>query len=158
MSNNTKANETIHADRLSALTGLSDRRHRQLAKEGFFPAPVRGHYQTDATLSGLFRYYREARSADKEKRAQIDFEKHRKLKIDNDRKDGLLVLKGAVIKCFQEHCAESRPLRHQKLEREYPAAVACMEVPQARLYGVKLADELDAIDFRLAEKLEALGL
>src|SRR5256885_3244989 len=31
---------TISADRLCSLTGLTDRRHRQLAKEGYFPPPM----------------------------------------------------------------------------------------------------------------------
>jgi hypothetical protein len=53
-------NETIDAEKLCALTGLTDRRHRQLAKEGYFPTPVRGLYQLTATIAGMFRYYRES--------------------------------------------------------------------------------------------------
>jgi hypothetical protein len=51
--------QTIEADKLCHLTGLTDRRHRQLAKEGYFPPPLRGKYQLIRTLQGLFRYYRE---------------------------------------------------------------------------------------------------
>ena len=63
MSTSPKSNDQssrIGAEQLAALTGLTDRRHRQIAKAGFFPPPVRGTYETAATLRGLFRYYRES--------------------------------------------------------------------------------------------------
>src|SRR3954470_22620600 len=50
---------TISSEKLCALTGLSDRRHRQLAKEGFFPPPNRGKYQAWPAITGLFKYHRE---------------------------------------------------------------------------------------------------
>ena len=53
-----KPNE-IRADALCSLTGLSDRRHRQLAARGFFPPPIRSVYQRNETLAGLFRYFKE---------------------------------------------------------------------------------------------------
>lgn len=49
----------ISAEKLRALTGLTDKVHRGLAARGFFPAPVRGQYQAAQTLVGMFRYYRE---------------------------------------------------------------------------------------------------
>ena len=51
--------DTIHADKLCALTGLTDRRHRQLAKAGYFPPPSMSEYQLAPTIKGMFRYYRE---------------------------------------------------------------------------------------------------
>lgn len=51
--------DTIHADKLCALTGLTDRRHRQLAKAGYFPPPVMSEYQLAPTIKGMFQYYRE---------------------------------------------------------------------------------------------------
>lgn len=50
---------TLTGEQLEALTGLTDRRFRQLAKLGYFPSPVRGQYQQVATIRGLFKYYRE---------------------------------------------------------------------------------------------------
>lgn len=44
---------------LCALTGLTDRRHRQLAEQGYFPAPIRGHYRRRETVAGLFKYFQE---------------------------------------------------------------------------------------------------
>lgn len=58
---------SISGDKLCALTGLTDRRHRQLAKDGFFPAPNLGEYQLTPTIQGLFRYYREQRERSKGK-------------------------------------------------------------------------------------------
>jgi len=49
----------IHADKLCELTGLTDMRHRQLAKAGYFPNPIRAEYELTRTIQGLFRYYRE---------------------------------------------------------------------------------------------------
>lgn len=50
---------TISGSQLEILTGLTDRRLRQLAKAGYFPPPVKGQYQQTVTIRGLFKYYRE---------------------------------------------------------------------------------------------------
>jgi phage terminase Nu1 subunit (DNA packaging protein) len=50
---------TLSADQMEALTGLTERRLRQLAKAGYFPPPVRAQYQQAPTIRGLFKYYRE---------------------------------------------------------------------------------------------------
>ena len=42
--------ETITAEKLCLLTGLTDRRHRQISKEGFFPPPIRSLYPPAPTL------------------------------------------------------------------------------------------------------------
>ena len=52
--------QSIGADRLCGLSGLTDRRHRQFAAQGFFPPPVAGEYQLNATIAGLFKYFRTA--------------------------------------------------------------------------------------------------
>jgi hypothetical protein len=62
--------QTIDAGALSALSGLTDRRHRQLAKSGFFPPPANGQYELNATIRGLFRYYRESSQKQDELRVQ----------------------------------------------------------------------------------------
>jgi hypothetical protein len=49
----------ISARDLCELTGLSDRRHRQLAEKGYFPPPIRGEYQRAETIEGLFKHFRE---------------------------------------------------------------------------------------------------
>ena len=50
---------SFSAEQMEGLTGLTERRLRQLAKLGYFPPPERGKYQQVATIRGLFKYYRE---------------------------------------------------------------------------------------------------
>ena len=50
--------EKISAAELEELTGLTDRRHRQLAAQGHFPKPRDGAYETAATIKGMFAYFR----------------------------------------------------------------------------------------------------
>src|SRR5438128_497088 len=50
---------TISAEQLCSYTGLTDRRHRQLATAGFFRPPILGRYQAGKTLLGVIRYQRE---------------------------------------------------------------------------------------------------
>lgn len=49
---------TISGDDLCKLSGLTDRRHRQLADQGLFPAPVLGRYELAPTIRGLLSHYR----------------------------------------------------------------------------------------------------
>lgn len=49
----------LRADELSDITGLTDRRIRQIAAEGYFRPPVESMYETVHTLSGFIRYQRE---------------------------------------------------------------------------------------------------
>src|SRR4051812_24232522 len=80
MSEESKAG-FVSGDKLHELTGLTDRRHRQLADLGDFPAPVRGQYEFKRTLQGLFRYYQEG-TGDKKK--ETSAEKLRKLTAQAD--------------------------------------------------------------------------
>src|SRR5438876_10743539 len=50
---------TITAEQLCSITGLTDRRHRQLATAGYFPPPILGRYQVGATLLGIIKHQRE---------------------------------------------------------------------------------------------------
>lgn len=70
--------ETRHiaAETLCNLTGLSDRRHRQIAKEGYFSPPLKGQYQFTATIQGLFRHYREL---SQKRNSSTEDEKRKKL-------------------------------------------------------------------------------
>ena len=44
---------------MAKLSGLTDRRLRELAAEGWFPKAKEGSYQLVPTIQGLLRYYRE---------------------------------------------------------------------------------------------------
>tara|TARA_Y100000588_G_C14233890_1_gene916408 strand:- start:43 stop:561 length:519 start_codon:yes stop_codon:yes gene_type:complete len=66
----------ITGEQLCALTGLTDRRHRQIAKEGYFPPPINGEYQFSAAIQGMFRYYRELSA---KRSSTLEDEKQKKL-------------------------------------------------------------------------------
>lgn len=74
-------NETISSPELSKLTGLSDALHRKLARLGYFPPPVNAEYQMAATISGMFRYYREIGA---KKNGTLESQKERKMKAEAD--------------------------------------------------------------------------
>jgi len=50
---------TITAEQLCAITGLTDRRHRQLATQGYFPPPIKGRYQKEKVLVGVITHQRQ---------------------------------------------------------------------------------------------------
>lgn len=72
---------TISKEDLSRLTGLTDRRHRQLAEAGYFPGPIDGTWRLFPVVEGLLRYYRT--SADR-KSDILAKEELRKTKADAD--------------------------------------------------------------------------
>lgn len=85
----------MHADVLCAVTGLTDRRHRQLAKAGYFPPPIGGEYQAVKTLAGVFKYLRELQAKaqgtlEEEKLKKLTAERHMaELKLAKESKAAL---------------------------------------------------------------------
>jgi hypothetical protein len=69
-------------------------------------------------------------------------EEIRKLKIANDKADKLVVSKSAGKTCINACVEKIRHFLEQKLENEYPSAVAGMDVPQARVYGRRVHDQI----------------
>lgn len=55
----SEESRTLTAEQLCGITGLTDRRHRQLATAGYFPAPINGRYVAGKVLVGVIRYQRE---------------------------------------------------------------------------------------------------
>jgi hypothetical protein len=85
-------NDTISAAELADLTGLGDRRHRQLAEQGHFPKPVKSQYETIPTLKGLFAYfvsgrYREGDALDAARLRKLETETER-IEIQNAKERG----------------------------------------------------------------------
>lgn len=134
--------KTLSAEVLCSLTGLTDRRHRQIAKEGFFPPPVKGQYQLTPTLQGMFKYYRELGERQRHKRDEIDDEKLRKLKLANDETAGRLADKETLFSQVAASIPAIRDLAYAKLEHEAPNAMSTLDVPSARIIGRRLASEL----------------
>jgi hypothetical protein len=132
----------ISSEKLCALCGLTDRRTRQLADQGYFPPPIRGQYQTSATISGLFRYYRDFSQRHHAAKEAIVNEKVRKDKRENEEAEGLLVLKSEVLESLAKSLiALKEHLRH-KLEVDCPRDFSGMSVPESRILGKRLFDEL----------------
>lgn len=69
-------------------------------------------------------------------------EEIRKLKIANDIKAKLSVLRENVKAANAECIERIRTFLEAKLENEYPSAVVGMEVPQARVYGRRVNDQI----------------
>jgi len=135
---------TLSYEKLRALIGLdlTDRRLRQLAHDGHFPEPVDGQYDWVPTVRGLLKYYRDYQSSLAARKQAIADEDHRKRKRENDVADKLLVKKTDVVSEFRKIAEPIKLLLRQKLENEYPLAVAGLDVPQARIYGKRLEDDI----------------
>lgn len=128
---------------LAAFTGLglTDRRYRQLAKDGFFPPPKDGQYQFVPTIRGLFAHLRQMHNAMAARRQAIADEQHRKIKMANDVAAGELVAKAKFLAEFRQTVQPIRDILN-RLETEYPLAVAGMDVPQARIYGRRMKNDI----------------
>jgi len=72
------------------------------------------------------------------------FEEWRKLKLANDVKEGVLIPRSLVAETVRRLAAKFGELLTAKLEQEYPATVAGLDVPSARIYGKKLNDQIRA--------------
>lgn len=143
--------QAITADELCALTGLTDRRHRQLAKDGFFPPPEGSAYQTIPTLRGLFQHYR----AINENRTDLAGEKLGKiaaerrlaeLQLARERREVLPTVD--VERAWQYAFAEARGRWLQlpsKAEVKFPTWV------DSRTCGAWLEDEINALLKELAD-------
>lgn len=70
------------------------------------------------------------------------YERWRKLKIANDKTEGRLIERNRVAETVQRLGAKVQELLLQKLCNEYPAAVAGLDVAQARVYGNRLRESI----------------
>jgi len=78
------------------LTGLTDRRHRQLAAAGYFPLPDRGRYDAAAAIAGLFRHFREQLS---KKNSELVQEQRRLAKAKRETvEEELAILRAEYVK------------------------------------------------------------
>lgn len=69
-------------------------------------------------------------------------EEIRKLKLANDLKEGALVSRLAVQSSVSKTAEAIKSFLTQKLENEYPSAVAGLDVAGARVYGKRVNDEI----------------
>lgn len=146
MAETPQAPQTITAEKLCALSGLTDRRHRQLAAEGYFPPPIESMYQLAPTIQGLFRYYREHNTRTKEKLVNTKDEKTQKeirlldMKISEQERQS--VKRSEVSKLLLQVSSKQKAVLFASLEREYPGKVVGRTASEISAHGRALADRL----------------
>ena len=134
--------QTITAEKLCALTGLTDRRHRQISKDGWFPPPIKSQYPLVSTLQGLFKYYRDQRTDASTVKLQKLHEEIREKQTKNLAREGKLVDKDGVAADLTRYMSGQKAILRQRLENEFPAQVAGMDAAQVRVEGKKIVDEI----------------
>lgn len=129
---------SVHA--LAVETGLNERTVRKrLVDAGLFPPDK---YPLAKVLDAI-RPVSGDKDGDTIKERKT-FEEWRKLKIANDAKESALIPRAVVAECVRKLAAKFTALLDSKLENEYPAIVAGLDVPAARIYGKKLNDQIRA--------------
>ena len=129
---------TVHA--LSVELGLDPRTVRKrLVDAGLFPPE---EHRREKVLDAI-----RPKAGDKSSAAikeRKTFEEWRRLKITNDAAESLLIERAVVAETIRKLAGKMAALLDSKLEQEYPAIVAGLDVPAARIYGKKLNDQLRA--------------
>jgi hypothetical protein len=132
-----QAKRTVHA--LANETGM-DRRtiRKRLVDAGLYPPQKH-------PVAKVLAAIRPPGDSDKASiRERKTFEEWRKLKIRNDREEAELIPRVKVAETVRLLAAKMIALHDAKLENEYPAAVAGLDIPGARIYGKKLNDSIRA--------------
>lgn len=133
---------TISAEDLCALSGLTDRRHRQLGDQGFFPPPIKSKYKEKATIAGLFKFYREYAQRHHAAREGIQTEILRTKKRENDEAAGLLVLKSDVFENLQASQLKLKDFLQLQIEGELPRAMSEMGLAENRIVAKRVFDNV----------------
>ena len=150
------APQTISAEKLCALSGLTDRRHRQLAGEGYFPQPIEAQYQLAPTIQGLFKYYREHNQRTKEKLVNTKDDKTQKeirlLDMKIAREERRTVERAEVNTLLLHVASQQKAVLFPALEREFPGKVVGRTASEISAQGRALADRLCEIFQREVEQ------
>lgn len=137
---------TLAGDKLCELTGLTDRRHRQLAAEGYFPAPVQGAYDATKTLAGLFRFYREQLHKKEDslasERKKLSIARREKLEVETAKLRGDLIDRAEIGPLLRNLAANQRATLQNKLENELSLKLAGQDPIEIRQRMAEAVDEL----------------
>lgn len=140
---------TIASDKLCELTGLTDRRHRQIAAEGFFPPPTQGAYDATKTLAGLFRYYREQLHKKEDslasERKKLSIARREKLEVETAKLKGELIDRAEIGPYLRNLANNQRATLQNKLENELSLKLAGQDPIEIRRRMATAVDELCAI-------------
>jgi hypothetical protein len=143
---------TITGDQIEGLTGLTDRRLRQLAKAGYFPPPERGQYQYAATIRGLFKYYREdhhntSRTLNDAKLSKLKADAEMsKLKVQQARKE--TIPRQQVSEFLRAWAAKLDLLLTAELENNVPNLVLGLSIADIRREMVACHDRIREMTHR----------
>src|SRR5262245_31682944 len=136
----------LSADQLCTLTGLTDRRHRQLADAGYFPPPVRGFYQAAPTIKGMFRYLTEqvAKKDDSLAAERKLYTRARREKAETENKILLekYLPKAEVGPAIRNLGLRLRALLQTKLETELPPKLVGLKPLEIRALCQATVDDL----------------
>lgn len=151
--------KTLSADRLCELSGLTHRRHLQLAADGFFPAPVGMMWELEPTIQGLFKFYREHNTRTKEKLVSTKEEKTQKeirlLEMKIEEQERQTVKRSDVSKLFLHVSSKQKAVLFAALEREYPGKVVGRTASEISAHGRALADRLCDVFAREVEQWQS---
>ncbi len=113
---------SISSEQLCAITGLTDRRHRQLATAGYFPPPIQGRYQAGATLLGVIKYQRALiqKKSNKLAKEQLALTKAKRERAQEDLAEfrGQYVAKADIGPALRNISLHQRAVLQRKLEQE----------------------------------------
>ena len=127
--------EKISASDLELLTGLTDRRHRQIAEEGYFPKPEHSRYLRDETIAGLFRFYRERSERDTLTKERVLLTQAKRITQEslNAERSGELESKEAIARRLFGLGEEIKSTLNFNLLDRLPALNAGLDAPAQRI-------------------------
>ena len=127
----------LSVNALSDKTGL-DRRtiKRRLLESGLNP-------HEPHALSSVIEVLKPKASGDSPK-DQTEFERWRKLKLANDRAEGLSISRAAVIAWFGALATRQKEILRRRLENEMPMAMSGVDPGSGRVIAKRVVDEVCA--------------
>lgn len=139
--------QEVPLNELALISGLTERRLQQLAKDGTIAAPVRRGVYPWQALTDLFQHFREqALSKDKEQ-LQCDqlVKKNALLDIDIEEARGRLVETEKVAELLMQYCSVAKSSLYKRFSGEMPGELAGKDER-----GVKVAID-KAVDSHLED-------
>ena len=141
----TKSKETRTFASIAAAAaslGVSDSILKQAKRLGCAAFHASGRVDGATVVKFIAEHGKEIAGGGIALRDQKLSEEIRKLRVKNDRDEGKLILVDSVKACVSRVLARVDQILEQKLSNEYPAAVAGLDVPQSRIYGKRLGDQI----------------